>query len=66
MTAMILTLLPVSGFAASDNSVNKVPQVAVEDTFEEKDTAPFLRIKEKNAGDFSTGDYFELSLTNAE
>ena len=34
MTAMILTLLPVAGFAASDNSVNKVPQVSVNDYFD--------------------------------
>jgi hypothetical protein len=30
-----------------------------------RNTAPFLRIREKNIGDFSNGDYFELALTNA-
>lgn len=63
---MLMTLLPVTAFAASDNSVNKVPQVSKDDEFTDENTAPFLRIKEKNKGDFSSGDYFELSLTNAE
>jgi len=63
---MMMTLLPMTAFAASDNSVNKVPQVAEDSTFDDKDTAPFLRIKEKNEGDFTSGDYFELSLSNAE
>lgn len=63
---MMMTLLPMTAFAASDNSVNKVPQVAEDSKFDDKDTAPFLRIKEKNEGDFTSGDYFELSLSNAE
>jgi hypothetical protein len=63
---MLMTLLPMTAFAASDNSVNKVPQVSKDDEFTDENTAPFLRIKEKNKGDFSSGDYFELSLTNAE
>jgi hypothetical protein len=63
---MLMTLLPMTAFAASDNSVNRVPQVAKDEKFDDADDAPFLRIKEKNAGDFTSGDYFELSLTNAE
>jgi len=63
---MMMTLLPMTAFAASDNTVNRVPQVAKDEIFDDADTAPFLRIKEKNTGDFTSGDYFELSLTNAE
>lgn len=64
--AFFILSIAVPAFAASDNSVNKVPQVSKDDSFDDKDTAPFLRIKEKNAGDFSNGEYFELALTNAE
>ncbi|MGI5875297.1 MAG: copper amine oxidase N-terminal domain-containing protein [Dethiobacteria bacterium] len=63
--AFFVLSLAIPAFAASENSVNKVPQVSKDDKFEDKDTAPFLRIREKNIGDFSNGDYFELALTNA-
>jgi hypothetical protein len=63
--AFFVLSLAIPAFAASENSVNKVPQVSKDDKFEVKDTAPFLRIREKNIGDFSNGDYFELALTNA-
>jgi hypothetical protein len=63
--AFFVLSLAIPAFAASENSVNKVPQVSKDDKFEDKNTAPFLRIREKNIGDFSNGDYFELALTNA-
>jgi hypothetical protein len=63
--AFFVLSLAIPAFAASENSVNKVPQVSKDDKFEDENTAPFLRIREKNIGDFSNGDYFELALTNA-
>jgi len=66
MTAMILTLLPVAGFAASDNRVDRVLNVEDGHSFTDPNTAPKLIIKEKGKSDFRDGDYFELSLTNAE
>ncbi|MGI6307704.1 MAG: copper amine oxidase N-terminal domain-containing protein [Dethiobacteria bacterium] len=64
--AFLILFIAVPAFAASVNSVNRVPQVSKDDSFKDKDKAPFLRIKEKDAGDFSNGDYFELALANAE
>lgn len=64
--AFFILSLAVPAFAASENNVNKVPQVSKDDEFTDKDTAPFIRIREKNIGDFSNGDYFELALTNAD
>ena len=65
MTAMILTLLPMTAFAATDNSIDRVPSVAPDHTFT-AGTAPILRIAEKNEGDMTTTQTFRLSLTNAE
>lgn len=64
--AFFILSMAVPAFAASENSINKVPQVAKDDKFDDASTAPFLRVKEKNVGDFSNGDYFELALTNAD
>ena len=63
MTAMILTLLPMTAFAASKNSVDKVPQVADGHPF--KSDPPVLTI-EDTEGRFSTEESFRLILTNAE
>ncbi|NLX92086.1 MAG: copper amine oxidase N-terminal domain-containing protein, partial [Firmicutes bacterium] len=65
--AVIITLLPMTSFAASTNTINKVPQVTADYEFTAL-TAPVLMIAEKNADDFSTtsGETFRLSLTNAE
>jgi len=67
VTMMVLSLLPMTAFAASDNSVNKVPQVASDHVFTDK-TAPVLRIAEKNIGEFSStsGETFRLILENAK
>jgi len=65
VTMMVLSLLPMTAFAASDNSIDRVPQVASDTAFTAS-TAPILRIAEKNSGDFTTTQTFRLSLTNAE
>jgi hypothetical protein len=66
MTAMILTLLPMTAFAASTNSVDKVPQVSV-DTELKGAAAPKLHIAQKDCTfDTTSGETFRLSLTNAE
>ncbi len=63
---MMMTLLPMTAFAASSNSVDKVVQVSSDAQFTEA-TAPVLRIEEKNAGEFSTsGETFRLILENAK
>ena len=63
---MLMTLLPVTAFAASDNRVDRVLNVEDGHSFSDPDTAPKLIIKEKGDSDFRNNDYFELSLTNAE
>ncbi|MCT4607149.1 MAG: copper amine oxidase N-terminal domain-containing protein [Marinisporobacter sp.] len=62
--AMMLTLVPMSAFAASSNNVNKVPKVDDEKAFNLSD-APLLRIEEKTDGDIKTGDKFRLTLSGA-
>ncbi len=61
---MVMTLLPAVAFATSDNTVDKVPQVASDHIFTAI-TAPNLRIVEKNVGEFTT-ETFRLTLENAE
>ncbi|MFZ5968852.1 MAG: copper amine oxidase N-terminal domain-containing protein [Bacillota bacterium] len=64
---MILSLVPMSAFAATDNAVNKVPNVADDATFRNANTAPQLRVEEDNADEFGgTNQKFRLKLTNAE
>jgi len=66
ITAMILTMLPMTALAASTNSVDKVPQVSV-NTELTGTAAPKLLIKEKDCTfDTTSGETFRLSLTNAE
>jgi hypothetical protein len=64
VTMMVLSLLPMTAFAASTNTVDKVPQVASDASFEQG--APALSIKEKDTTFDTTGETFRLSLTNAE
>ena len=64
--AFLIFSIAVPVFAASENSVNKVPQVNVGHEFIDVGTAPQLRIKEKNSGDFTSGESFRLVLSNAE
>ena len=64
--AFLIFSIVVPAFAASVNSVDKVPQVNVGHEFIDVGTAPQLRIKEKNSGDFTSGESFRLVLSNAE
>ncbi|AOT70149.1 stalk domain-containing protein [Geosporobacter ferrireducens] len=70
---MIISLVPMSAFAASDNRVIAVPTVADDHEFKVtqespfKSDAPILRIKEEDAGEFGkTNTEFRLDLSNAE
>ncbi|MGI6307700.1 MAG: copper amine oxidase N-terminal domain-containing protein [Dethiobacteria bacterium] len=68
VSMMILTMMPLTAFAASTNSVDKVVQVSSDHNFTAA-TAPTLRIEEKNLGEFSSvapGEAFRLTLENAE
>ncbi|QXM06746.1 copper amine oxidase N-terminal domain-containing protein [Crassaminicella indica] len=66
--AMVLTLVPMSAFAASDNTVSNVPKVSDETVYSKvyKDDAPQLRLEEKNAGEFKDGMTFTLNVSNAD
>jgi hypothetical protein len=63
---MLMTLLPMTAFATSTNSVDKVPQVAVD--YEFTKDPPALKVKQKDNTVFDTvyGETFRLVLTNAE
>ena len=51
ISMMILTMLPLTAFAASSNSVDKVVQVSSDHSFTAT-SAPTLRIEEKNLNEF--------------
>ncbi|MCT4619314.1 MAG: copper amine oxidase N-terminal domain-containing protein [Marinisporobacter sp.] len=55
-------------YAASDNSMNKVPRVRVGHEFNNPTTAPLLRIEELDVNEFGRGreQIFHLDLKNAE
>lgn len=61
---MVLSMVPMMSFAASDNSINRVPQVA-KDAELNGSNAPKLRIEEKRVGEFGT-EIFRLTLEGAE
>ena len=64
---MILSLVPMSAFAASTNTVDKTPKVADDHKFTDPTTAPQLRIEEKNNDEFGgSAQTFRLALENAE
>ncbi|QXM06747.1 copper amine oxidase N-terminal domain-containing protein [Crassaminicella indica] len=63
--ALMLSLVPMSAFAASDNTVNKVPKVSDSTVFDNTN-APELRIEEKNAGEFTDGMTFTLKVNNGD
>lgn len=63
---MILSLVPMSAFAASDNSVDKTPKVADDHAFDVNGDAPKLRVEEKNDNFGTNGQTFRLKLENAE
>ena len=64
--AIVISSIPVGVFAASDNSINKVPMVSEGHVFNDKNQAPILRIEEKREGEITTGSAFRISLNNAE
>lgn len=67
MLALMLALYPVSAFASSKNTVDRV--LAVKDDYEFKSGNAFarLRITEDYANDFGGGaEYFTIELVNAE
>ncbi|MDW7672332.1 MAG: copper amine oxidase N-terminal domain-containing protein [Bacillota bacterium] len=64
---MILSLVPLTAFAASDNTINRVPTVGEDFLFTGGvgGSAPILNIEQDS--DFDTGEFiFRLNLTNAE
>ena len=64
---LILSLMPISVWAASDNSVNRIPRVKEDYKFDSVSNAPVLSIKEKNRGEFGrTVQTFRLKLENAK
>lgn len=66
---MLLTsfIVPMTSFAASTNTVDKVPSVTDDYDGWTAGTAPKLRIEEKNNDEFGDGTHvFRLQLTNAE
>jgi len=61
-------MLPLTAFAASSNSVDKVVQVSSDHSFTAT-SAPTLRIEEKNLNEFlsaAPGETFRLTLENAK
>jgi copper amine oxidase-like protein len=80
--AMILTLVPMSAFAASSNGVVSVPKVADTTVFKldashgdaaifgddtaDETDAPMLRIEEENVNEFADGKTFTLEVKNGD
>jgi len=64
--AFFILSIAVPAFAASDNRVDRTPQVEDGYEFTSDKVYPTLTIEEKNKDDFKDDDYFELALTNAE
>ena len=65
ITMMVLSLLPMTAFAASTNSVDKVVQVSSGAKFTPT-SAPKLKIEEKTDNEFGTPEVFRLRLENAK
>lgn len=64
--AFFILSIAVPALAASDNRVDRTPQVEDGYEFTSDKTYPTLTIEEKNEDEFKKNDYFELALTNAE
>ncbi|WP_053954760.1 copper amine oxidase N-terminal domain-containing protein [Inediibacterium massiliense] len=67
--ALMVSLVPMSAFAATDNSMSKVPQIKDDYKFTDKTTAPQLKIEEKSDDEFgsaTTKQVFRMKLDNAE
>lgn len=63
--AMMLTLVPMSAFAGTDNSVNRVVKVKDDAELDTTSKAPVLKIK-NDSNDLGTDETFVLRLENAE
>ncbi|QZY55490.1 copper amine oxidase N-terminal domain-containing protein [Crassaminicella profunda] len=63
--ALMLTLVPMSAFAASSNGVVAVPKVSDSKVFTNSD-APELRIEEENVNEFKDGSSFTLTVSNGD
>ncbi|SNS43989.1 Copper amine oxidase N-terminal domain-containing protein [Anaerovirgula multivorans] len=63
---MILSLVPMMSFAASDNRINSVPTVSDEHEFDLSKDAPLLRIEEKDSDWSDKKQIIRLKLENAE
>ena len=61
---MLMTLLPMTAFAASDNSVDRYVTVTKGTNLEDIDKTPILRIKNKNST-FSDEEVFRLQLPSS-
>ena len=72
ISALLFSLAPMTAFAASDNSMDRVVQIKPDHVFTLTTvapyvpTAPVLRIVEKTQNEFQDGEHFRLILTNAE
>lgn len=65
LLSILIVFVPASVFAATSNSISKVPTVVAGTEFQESD-APVLRIEEENAGEFNgMPQEFQLKLQNA-
>ena len=62
---MVIGMIPMTAFATTTNRMTKVV-TGKEDTVLKVEDAPVLRIYEKDLADVTTGQAFELQLTNAE
>jgi hypothetical protein len=62
---MILSLVPMTAFAATTNSIDRVPTVGEDFEFDFSN-APVLTLEEKVGGEFASDFTFRLNLTNAE
>lgn len=63
--ALVMIIAPMSVFATTDNTVNKVPKVADDKDYAGSSSAPVLRLEENNVGDFTTNSTFRLTLEGA-
>ncbi|WZL73578.1 copper amine oxidase N-terminal domain-containing protein [Clostridiaceae bacterium 35-E11] len=63
--ALVVSLVPMSVFAASSNSMTKVVKAADDAKFTDADSAPVLKI-ENDENDFGAKETFKLTLENAE
>ena len=66
VTALLFSLVPMTAFSASHNSLDRDFQIAPGHRFHPNTDTPFLHITEGAVGEFGTTEEFRLILTNAE